>query len=71
MNNIQNHNTDCFFFTNVQDMGANIPTCNYHHKLGYCPCNKCDNYVSKSKVYEIVYRYLKEKKNQLKRQGGE
>lgn len=71
MNNIQNHNTDCFFFTNVQFMGANIPTCNYHLKLGYCPCNKCDNYVSESKVYEIVYRYLKEKKNQLKRQGGE
>lgn len=24
MSNIQNHNTDCFFFTNVQEMAENI-----------------------------------------------
>lgn len=29
------HKTDCYFYEEVQDMAAHIPTCNYHGKLGY------------------------------------
>ena len=35
-------------------MSAHIPTCEYYHKFGYCPCGKCDKYFSKSDVYKLV-----------------
>lgn len=46
---------DCFFFHEEKDMGATIPTCGYHSKsLGFCPCENCKKYISKSAAYKIV-----------------
>lgn len=50
--------TDCYFYTEVQDMGAHIPTCNYHHKLGHCPCDNCEKYIKKSDADEIIKRHV-------------
>lgn len=49
---------DCFFYEEVQDMSAHIPTCNYHHKLGYCPCEECDKYIKYSDVIKGVREYV-------------
>lgn len=46
--------TDCYFYHEEQDMGAHIPTCNYHHKLGYCPCENCEKYIKRSDVFKII-----------------
>ena len=51
---VRTHKEDCYFYNEVQDMSAHIPTCEYHHKLGHCPCDKCDKYIPKSDVYKIV-----------------
>ena len=48
------HKEGCYFYNEVQDMSAHIPTCEYYHKFGYCPCDKCDKYFSKSDVYKLV-----------------
>lgn len=53
--------TDCYFYTEVQEMGGRVPTCNYHTKLGYCPCENCDKYIKRSEVYKIVKKYVEEK----------
>lgn len=46
---------DCYFFHKEKDMGATIPTCDYHSKgLGFCPCENCKKYISKSAAYKIV-----------------
>lgn len=50
--------TDCFFYEEVQDMSAHIPTCRYHHKLGYCPCEDCEKYIKKSDADEIIKRHV-------------
>ena len=52
--------TDCYFYTEVKDMGAHISTCNYHQKLGYCPCTDCKKYIKSSSVFEIVKKYVDE-----------
>ena len=46
--------TDCYFYEEVQDMAAHIPTCNYHGELGYCPCENCHKYISRREVFEMV-----------------
>ena len=46
--------TDCYFYEEVQDMAAHIPTCNYHGKLGYCKCEDCHKYISSKEVFRIV-----------------
>lgn len=45
---------NCYFYQEVRDMGATIPTCNYYAKLGHCPCEDCKKYISKSTVFEMV-----------------
>lgn len=50
--------TDCYFYTEVQDMGAHITTCGYHHKLGYCPCEDCKKYIHSGDVLEGVREYV-------------
>lgn len=50
--------TDCYFYTEVQDMGAHIPTCNYHHKLGHCPCTDCKKYIKSSDVFDIIKNHV-------------
>lgn len=52
------HKEDCYWFDNVQDMGAHIQTCGYYHKLGYCPCDGCGKYIRKSEVSKIVREYV-------------
>ncbi|MDE6763714.1 MAG: hypothetical protein K2J73_08560 [Oscillospiraceae bacterium] len=49
-----NYKENCYFYEAVRDMGATIPTCNYYAKLGYCPCEDCNKYISKSTVFEMV-----------------
>lgn len=48
------YKTDCYFFADVQDMGAHIPTCNYNNQLGYCPCENCKKYIKQSEVFQEV-----------------
>lgn len=50
--------TDCYFYEEVQDMGAHIPTCGYHHKLGYCPCEECKKYIHSGDVLKGVRDYV-------------
>lgn len=38
---------DCYFYDEEPDMGAHIPICNYHGKLGYCPCERCEKFTPK------------------------
>lgn len=52
---------DCYFYIEVKDMAANIPTCDYYTQLGYCPCNECKKYVKRSEVYKIVRKFADEK----------
>ena len=46
--------TDCYYYHEEQDMGAHIPTCNRYCRLGYCPCEACDKYLSKGKADDIL-----------------
>lgn len=46
--------TDCYFYEEVQDMAAHIPTCSYHGKLGYCPCENCPKYIPSKEVFGMV-----------------
>ena len=48
------HNEDCYWFDSVQDRGAHIPTCDYFGRLGYCPCDNCDKYITNRTISKIV-----------------
>ncbi len=60
-NQPKERNTDCYFYEDVQDMGAHIPTCNYHKQLGYCPCENCKKYIKYSDVSKVVRKYVDKK----------
>lgn len=49
-----NYKEDCYYYCEVQDMQARIPTCNYHGVLGYCPCEGCNKYVSGLLISKIA-----------------
>lgn len=49
---------DCFFYSEEKDMSANIPSCDYYMRFGYCPCSSCDKYIKKTDVYSIVRKML-------------
>lgn len=53
-----NERKDCYFFEDVPDMGCHIPTCNYHEKLGYCPCESCDKYINRKEVFKVIKEYV-------------
>lgn len=53
-------NEDCYYYNDVRDMGATIPTCDYYHKLGYCPCEGCRIYIQNKMVSRIVRQYIDE-----------
>lgn len=53
--------TDCYFYEEVQDMAAHIPTCNYHGKLGYCKCEDCPKYITRKEVFEMVKKKVDSK----------
>lgn len=49
------YKTDCYFYAEERQMGGIILTCSYHNKgLGYCPCEGCKKYISKSDVSNII-----------------
>lgn len=50
----QEYKTDCYFYEEVRDMAAHIPTCNYHGKLGYCKCKDCPKYISRKEAFKMV-----------------
>lgn len=50
--------TDCYFYHEEPGMGAHIPSCNYFSKLGYCPCEECNKYISKSNIDGIVREFV-------------
>ena len=46
---------DCYFYDETQDMGAIIRVCTRGEiEWGYCPCEKCDHFLSKEEVDRIV-----------------
>lgn len=49
--------TDCYYYHEEQDMGAHIPTCNRYCRLGYCPCESCDKYLSKKVLDKVVDKW--------------
>lgn len=57
---------DCYYFSEEQDMGAHIPSCDRIPGIeGYEPknCNKdCPYYISSGKARELIDKYVKEEK---------
>ena len=51
--------TDCYFYEEIRDMGALIPTCTYQDELGYCPCNKCKYYIRRSEADRIIINFVR------------
>lgn len=49
---------ECYFYSEVQDMGAHIPTCRKQDHLGVCPCDNCKSFLPMSKVDKIIKSYL-------------
>lgn len=49
---------DCCFYHEEPDMGAHIPTCKCYAILGYCPCDKCEKYLSKFEADKAVRKYV-------------
>lgn len=45
---------DCFFCQDYKDMGATVYTCDYYKQYGYCPCEKCNKYVSKGTASNFI-----------------
>lgn len=54
--------TDCYFYFEHCDMGANISCCSNHFfNLGYCPCEECNNYLSKANADKAIKRNRKDR----------
>lgn len=54
--------TDCFYYFEYQDMGAHIPCCNNHYGIGKCPCENCNDYISKTDAIKIVREHQRNNK---------
>lgn len=53
---------DCYFYGEMHDMGATIRYCSREEiKWGYCPCDKCDKYLSKTGATEIIRKHIEDK----------
>lgn len=48
---------DCYYYTEVQDMSAHIPTCCRQDNLGVCPCENCDEYLTNKEASVRVNKY--------------
>lgn len=55
--------TDCFFKRELQDMGARIPMCTYHDKIGNCPCSNCDVYIENKVAFEMIKNFVDGRKH--------
>ena len=49
---------NCYFYSEHQEMSANIPTCTYHDKIGYCPCDNCCKFIHKEVVRKSVIKLV-------------
>lgn len=49
---------DCYFYHEEYDMGAHIPTCSYHAKLGHCPCGDCNKHIKKAEVFGMIKNHV-------------
>ena len=63
---------DCYWYYEIHDMNARVPTCRYDREYGKCPCDKtCRHYISKedvdnfirvAKINKIIYKGSKVQK---------
>lgn len=57
-----NHDySSCYFYSELQDMNAKIPSCDYYDNYGYCPClegKSCDKYINRKEVHRMVKEYV-------------
>lgn len=55
VNKQDEHWTDCFFYSEEQDMHAYIPCCDYHNKYyERFDCNGCHAYVTNKTVRALI-----------------
>lgn len=55
---------DCYYYEEAQDMGAHIPTCCCEinkQGLGWCKCEKCHWYISKTEADKVVRNHITDK----------
>ncbi len=54
---------DCYFYNETNDMGAKIRFCTRKEiEWGYCPCEKCDHFLSKEEADIIIRSALNKTK---------
>lgn len=62
---------DCYFYEETHDMGATIMYCCAQSEIqwGYCPCEKCDKYISNAEASKIIREYVEKrgKPNDIKK----
>ena len=59
---------DCYFYGETKDMGAIIRYCTQSEiKWDYCPCDKCDKYISDTEANKIIRKYV-EKRTESKKE---
>lgn len=64
--NTPKYKEDCYFYGETKDMNATIRYCSQSEiEWGYCPCEKCDKYISNIEASQIIRKYIE------KRTGGE
>lgn len=56
---------DCYFYKETKDMGATIRYCTQGEiEWGYCPCEKCDKYLSNAEASKIIREYVEKGRKQ-------
>ena len=55
--------TDCYFYEETKDMGATIMYCCAQSEIewDYCPCEKCDKYISNAEVNKIIREFIEKR----------
>lgn len=56
------YKTDCFYYTEVYDMGACISQCKRYRQLGKCPCDNCTDYILNKEARLVIQDYVRNKK---------
>lgn len=58
---------DCYFYGETKDMGAIIRYCTQSEiEWGYCPCEKCDKYISNTEASKIIRKYVEKRTEEKK-----
>ena len=53
---------DCYFYEETHDMGAIIRYCTQSKiEWCYCPCEKCDKYISNAEASKIIREYIEKR----------